>query len=614
MEFTDEGAGLRRVAMAVFPAGTASTACDSWAEMTAAADARKTTVDLSGSPVQSRTLMRTLVAGDSGKALCLFAEDAEGNSAAQVRTVSNSNLEVTFTPAGWLKAGDSLGLRSERRSFPQYTCGRRLTRFFVGSAISGGGTNCHGGTQIAQSGYTSNTGHCVGVGSDPNQPIDQRATYDVPADGDKFHGETLCGKAFDPGRPGRAFAGFAAATLKIDTTKPTAEKPKNPPRAGQTYTVTFADPAARSGSAGSLLRRVGMRVVGGADDATACDAWTKVNAVGGSKKTSELAQAAESRSLSWDVPAGATGKICLFAEDAAGNARSEAVEMSTEPDTEAPTVSEIEVTSSPPAGQNGHYRLGDAIAVTVTFDEDVVLTGSPTLTVKVGAADRTATCAAHSSEGARLACSYTVASGDADTDGVSVEANKLTLPSGAAIKDASDNVAELTHAALPADSGHKVDGAAPGVAFPAGAPQAGTATTITLTDAVARVKKYGAVAVAGTATDATGCDAASEIASGDLTTLETPAASVDFRYTPPADSAGRKVCVYAEDAAGNGGGSLWAAAIGAADTTAPTVTAGSTGYFSDRGSRRAALTETAQVRCGHLHEGDVLGGHGAREE
>ena len=230
-----------------------------------------------------------------------------------------------------------------------------------------------------------------------------------------------------------------------------------------------------------------------------------------------------------------------------------------------------------------------------TFSEALDVTihsgDSISLVLKVGSADRTATCAADGSDAEKLACSYTVASGDADADGVSVDAGSLTLGGNAAVQDGQGHAAVLSHGGLAAQSGHKVDTAAPGVEFPAGAPQAGTATTITLTDAVAKVKKYGAVAVAGTATDATGCDAASEIASGDLTTLETPDASVDFRYTPPADSAGKKVCVYAEDAAGNGGGSLWTTAIGqAADTTAPTVTAGSTGYYSDA-ALSSALTD-----------------------
>ena len=121
-----------------------------------------------------------------------------------------------------------------------------------------------------------------------------------------------------------------------------------------------------------------------------------------------------------------------------------------------PTVTgALTVTSDP--GSDATYGIGDSLAVTVTFDKAIVVTGTPQLTVKVGAADKTATCGAESPAARattrRTQCSYTVADGDADTDGVSVEANKLSLPSGAAIKDASDAAASLTHEALGAQAG-----------------------------------------------------------------------------------------------------------------------------------------------------------------
>ena len=193
--------------------------------------------------------------------------------------------------------------------------------------------------------------------------------------------------------------------------------------------------------------------------------------------------------------------------DGEGSGKSAQAEAANAVDDPRPNVTgALAVTSDP--GSDGTYATGDVLAVTVTFDEAIAVTGTPQLTVKVGTADKTATCARKGSTGEaakKLVCSYTIADGDADTDGVSVEANKLTLPSGASIKDASDVAATLTHEALAAQSGHKVDG----------------------------VK--------------------------------------------------------------------------------PTVTAGSTGYYSD-----AALSTradgAAEVRSGHLHEGDVLRGHGAREE
>ena len=53
--------------------------------------------------------------------------------------------------------------------------------------------------------------------------------------------------------------------------------------------------------------------------------------------------------------------------------------------------------------------------------------------------------------------SYTVTGDDIDTDGIAIGADKLSL-NGGAIKDGADNDADLTHAAVAADSGHKVEG------------------------------------------------------------------------------------------------------------------------------------------------------------
>ena len=72
----------------------------------------------------------------------------------------------------------------------------------------------------------------------------------------------------------------------------------------------------------------------------------------------------------------------------------------------------------------------------------------------------TAEIASYSSaSGATVVCSYTVAVGDADTDGISIVANKLTL-NGGTINDAHGNAAILTHDAVAADTGHLVS--APG--------------------------------------------------------------------------------------------------------------------------------------------------------
>ena len=122
-----------------------------------------------------------------------------------------------------------------------------------------------------------------------------------------------------------------------------------------------------------------------------------------------------------------------------------------------PTIESVAVTSDP--GVDGGYAIGDEIQVGLTFSEAVTVTGAPQLTLDVGGRNRTA----EYSEGStttQLLFTYTVASGDEDTDGIAVVANSLAL-NGGAIRAGSTNAA-LTHAALQAND-HKVDGIAPTV-------------------------------------------------------------------------------------------------------------------------------------------------------
>ena len=122
-----------------------------------------------------------------------------------------------------------------------------------------------------------------------------------------------------------------------------------------------------------------------------------------------------------------------------------------------PTIESVAVTSGP--GEDGGYAIGDEIQVGLTFSEAVTVTGAPQLTLDVGGRNRTA----EYSEGStttQLLFTYTVASGDEDTDGIAVVANSLAL-NGGAIRAGSTNAA-LTHAALHSAS-HNVDGIAPTV-------------------------------------------------------------------------------------------------------------------------------------------------------
>ena len=138
------------------------------------------------------------------------------------------------------------------------------------------------------------------------------------------------------------------------------------------------------------------------------------------------------------------------------------------------TVSSLAITSDP--GADATYAAGDEIQITVTFNETMVVTETPQLTLKVGGQDRTANY--QSGTGAALLFAYEVADGDEDTDGVSIEANRLSL-NGGTIQDVSDNDAVLKHEALGPQGSHKVDGVRPRLAASGGAVVNGTTLTLT---------------------------------------------------------------------------------------------------------------------------------------
>ena len=125
-------------------------------------------------------------------------------------------------------------------------------------------------------------------------------------------------------------------------------------------------------------------------------------------------------------------------------------------DTTAPTVSSVAISSD--TGDDGVYGIGDKIEVTVTFSENVTLTGSPLLELTIGSSARNA--AYKSTTGSKVVFSYTVAVGNSDVDGISIAADKLGL-NGGTIKDAAENDADLSHSAVSALAGHKVDGIRP---------------------------------------------------------------------------------------------------------------------------------------------------------
>ena len=130
--------------------------------------------------------------------------------------------------------------------------------------------------------------------------------------------------------------------------------------------------------------------------------------------------------------------------------------------TAAPTVDSIGFNG---AGSDGAFKTGDAVKASVTFTESVTVDttgGTPQLTIKMGGADKVLDYSSGSPGTILEFSGYTVAANDEDTDGLSIEANKLDADGGTIQQTADTSVAAvLTHAAVAASANHKVDGVKP---------------------------------------------------------------------------------------------------------------------------------------------------------
>ena len=107
------------------------------------------------------------------------------------------------------------------------------------------------------------------------------------------------------------------------------------------------------------------------------------------------------------------------------------------------------------------YALGSVIGPAVWFDKPVRVTGQPKLALVVGEATRQAsfTGLCCGSAPTRMSFRYVVQAWDADSDGVSVPANGLTLNGGTiALQDAPGTAADLRHEAASARLEDRVDG------------------------------------------------------------------------------------------------------------------------------------------------------------
>lgn len=92
--------------------------------------------------------------------------------------------------------------------------------------------------------------------------------------------------------------------------------------------------------------------------------------------------------------------------------------------------------------QNGNYKVGDLITIRVDFSEEVYISGTPQLELKIGNANRKIDYK-RGSGGSRLEFDYTVHAGDFSSDLDYSSTASLTL-NGGTILDLAGNVANLT--------------------------------------------------------------------------------------------------------------------------------------------------------------------------
>jgi hypothetical protein len=106
-------------------------------------------------------------------------------------------------------------------------------------------------------------------------------------------------------------------------------------------------------------------------------------------------------------------------------------------DTTSPTITDVSASTA-----DGYYNAADVVNIEIYFDENVTVTGTPTLELETGTTDRFATYSSGTGTGT-LVFQYTVQAGDTAADLDYKATNSLAL-SGGTINDAAGNASDLT--------------------------------------------------------------------------------------------------------------------------------------------------------------------------
>jgi hypothetical protein len=124
----------------------------------------------------------------------------------------------------------------------------------------------------------------------------------------------------------------------------------------------------------------------------------------------------------------------------------------------APVVNNVAITSATGI-QNGTLNAGDVVTVSATFSELVNVTGAPHLALNIGGTAVQANYVSGSGSNV-LTFNYTILSSQNDANGISIDANALSLNAGT-IKDAVGNSAILATASVTDNASYAVDNSVP---------------------------------------------------------------------------------------------------------------------------------------------------------
>jgi hypothetical protein len=160
------------------------------------------------------------------------------------------------------------------------------------------------------------------------------------------------------------------------------------------------------------------------------------------------------------IASGGVATVVLM--DAVGNAATSSVNNPTlVRDMTSPTVSGIAISGSTGAkhGPLNSLNAGDVLSLVVTMSVATTVTGTPQLELDIGGTAVLANYVSGSGS-TSLVFNYTIQTGQTDSNGISVAANKLTL-NGGTLQGAVGNAAMLTHSALADNANYVVDNTAP---------------------------------------------------------------------------------------------------------------------------------------------------------